>query len=118
MSKHEENAIKARTYNFWGDNQAYTKTVECPVITMFNSQPVSYIGIDFTPPTDIVDAGITFSENHLSDAFRYWIDNLSTKQVDKMVELYTPKTCTCGTRAVYGDVPISSHAHYCDLRRK
>jgi hypothetical protein len=123
MSKHEENAIKARTYNFWGDNQVYAKTIDCPVVAEFNAKPVFYTGFDFSGPTD----ELTLAKDHYIDAFRYYTACINKVQVPrnltelnikvKIVPTHS-KTCTCGTRAVYGEVPISSHAHYCDLRIK
>ena len=33
-------------------------------------------------------------------------------------EVKTEYKCNCGTFAVHGNVPVSGHAHYCDLKKK
>lgn len=100
MSKHEENAIKARTYDFWNNSDV--------------NKEKTYVGIDLVlrPHLTVLD---TDTSSHRADAFRYWIDCLSSVQLDFPESKYL-KTCTCGTKAVHGNVPLSSHAHYCDLR--
>jgi hypothetical protein len=100
MSKHEKNAIKARTYDFWDNSDVHKEK--------------AYMGVDLVLRPLLTVSGIDIS-NHQADAFRYWIDCLSSVQLDFPEPKY-PKTCTCGTKTVHGNVPLSSHAHYCDLR--
>jgi hypothetical protein len=55
MSKHEKNAIKARTYDFWNNSDTHKEK--------------TYMGVDFALSPDFTVSGIDTS-SHRADAFR------------------------------------------------